>query len=218
MAIELIKIKELLFDKKLYPRNHVMWRTWIKYVSAMQSGAIFPPIKIAKRGKKIYVIDGWHRIEAKKYLKEKAIEAELIDIPKGNWFAEAKALTIELNTHHGTSLSAQDNARAIVELQQLGLTNQRISKIVHVPIGRFKQFLAKRMALTPAGQPIFLKRSVGHLQGQEISNLPEEINERGLGNSQFGLLTELIKLIENDLLNMEDKRIQRLVNKLRRIL
>ncbi len=215
---QLFKIDDLVFDKKIYPRNSISWFIWIKYAGAMKSGSLFPPIKVAKKGGKFFVLDGWHRTEARKYNKEKTVEGEIIDLPKENWLREAKIVSIRLNTDHGNALSSQDRARAISELQKLGLQSQKIAEIVHIPVKEFKRFVADRMTVTPAGKEIFIKKSFRHLKGAQIRGIPNDVEGKLSGQSQWYLLDQLVTIIENDLLDTENKSVMMLVGKLRKIL
>lgn len=74
MKEELVKIVDLVFDSELYPRMKVAWFTAYSYAQAMRSGKEFPPIIVGVLKGKRYVVDGWHRVEARKLLKEEYIQ------------------------------------------------------------------------------------------------------------------------------------------------
>ena len=89
---------------------------------------------------------------------------------------------------------------------------------MHIPVKEFKRFVANRMIITPAGKEIFLKKSFKHLKGEQISGLPNDVERKLSGQSQWQLLNQLVTIVENDLLDKENKSVMTLVRKLRKIL
>jgi len=61
-----LAISELKLDKRLYPRIKIGWLTAYQYAQAMRAGSVFPPIMVGEYQGEKYVVDGWHRVEAKK--------------------------------------------------------------------------------------------------------------------------------------------------------
>ena len=79
--IKLLPLESLYFEDVFYPREKEDWRAKHNYKQALLAGANFPPIIVIPRksNKGVYlVIDGWHRTQACKELKEKNIRAELL--------------------------------------------------------------------------------------------------------------------------------------------
>ena len=70
-----IKLSSLVFDMDIYPRSKPDWRTIACYKGAIATGAIFDPIRVARRERKWTVIDGWHRCEAYRLSKVDTIKA-----------------------------------------------------------------------------------------------------------------------------------------------
>lgn len=76
---ELIDIKSIVIDPTVYVRNSLNLHTVWTYETAMKSqgGDEFPPIHIGIYKNQFYLIDGMHRLEARKRLKQLQIEATL---------------------------------------------------------------------------------------------------------------------------------------------
>lgn len=74
----------------------------------MSEGGDVPPIRVAKVGAILYVVDGWHRYEAARALGWDEIEALVATMSK----RDAQLEAILANTGHGKSLKPKDKQRA----------------------------------------------------------------------------------------------------------
>jgi DNA-binding transcriptional MerR regulator len=222
-----LRLEQLLLDETLYPRTGTNWQTIAKYKEAMESGVQFPPILVGKtrksvniRGKRLpvyVVLDGWHRIGATKAKGDNKILAVETQKPKEEWFIEAAAA----NVSHGLALSAYDIARIIQRLKEQGVPGARISEIVKMRPERVEKFLTDRIVRDVAGNETIVKASLRHLVSDGSNLTQERLQEfqEGLsGHSQIGLLDELIRLIENDLLDFENKAIKERLERLEKCL
>jgi hypothetical protein len=218
-----LNLKQLLLDKEFYPRAGTNWQTIVKYKEAMQSGAQFPPVLVGKTrksvniGKKHYpvyvVLDGWHRINATKAKGDYRVLAIETQKPKKEWFIEAAIA----NLSHGLSLSAYDVARIIQRLKEEDVPDARISEIVKMRPEKVEKFLANRIVKDVSGTETIIKAPLKHLVSEESTLTQEKLQElqEGLsGYSQISLLDQLIHLIENGLLDVENKTVRERLEKL----
>lgn len=200
MKTRILKISELSFDKDFYPRAKIDWLTALRYADSMKAGAIFPPISIGNFEQRLFVIDGLHRVEAKKLLKEEYVEGVVRDFKsKNDMFIEA----VKLNVTHGKPLSVQEKVRIIDKLKNMEFTLEQISKVMLVPIDTVKRFEI-RTIIGPNGQPIYLKAPVAKANVDETkkANVSQAIIQSR--NYQI-LVQELLELLEKDIIPSEDK-------------
>ena len=195
---KLLKISELVFDSELYPRLEVGWQTAYQYTQAMRAGSVFPPILVGSFEGKLYVVDGWHRIEAKKLLKEEYVEAKVKRYSdKQEMFVEA----INLNSIHGRPLSTQEKVRLVWKLEQMEFDPKEISKIVKVPIDKIDVFRA-RVITGPNGKPVFLKSPVAKANAEDSDKLSVDMSLMNV-SSVAHLLKQLIALLEGNVFPLE---------------
>ena len=219
--LKLIKITDVKVNDSIYPRAKVDFITVARYINAMKSGAVFPPIKVAKVGEFLYLIDGGHRIQASKGCKETHIQAEIYEgLTEKEIYLEA----VKLNSEHGKQFTTYEVTNIIVRLKDFQLTPKEISDLVRIPTTNLTSFVAKRMTrITDANgdvSEVILKKPFTHLAGNDIDldNDVENVQRNFYGNSQEHLLGELIKLIENNLLDIEDKTVKAKFKKLKKLI
>jgi hypothetical protein len=78
------------------------------YADCMKRGDKFPPIKVGSIEGKLYVLEGFHRIEAAAKIGRLRIEAEVKVMSR----AEAMMIAGSSNQHHGLWLNRDDRRRA----------------------------------------------------------------------------------------------------------
>ncbi len=229
-----VKIEEVFFDGDLYPRSSYNWQTGYDYAESMKVGAKFPPIILALFKGKKYLVDGKHRIEACKLNKIKEIEAIVYTgWNKDRIFIEA----VKANITHGRGLSPYEKRRIALKLLEMKQTKGDVSKIVQIPLDKLENFVGQRLIDTISGEDInsdelensarqigkaILKSGISHLAGKTLSieDLKGiESSQRSFyAKSQESLLSELIKILEDDLLDKEDNKVMELVKKLKILL
>lgn len=226
-----VNLKEIHFDEDLYPRSKYDWRTAYIYSQAMNSGAKFPPIVLALLNGKKYLVDGKHRTEANILNKKEKIEA----IVHTGWnkkkiFLEA----VKANISHGKILSPYEKRRIALKLREYDSTNGEISQIIQVPEDKLENFIAQRLVNTMTGEPIdpeegerlskeighaILKSGIKHFAGETMSEEDfiglEETQKSFYGSSQFRLFNEVVRIIESDMLDKNNKSVMKLVEKLK---
>ncbi len=213
MKQQLLKISQIKKRDDLYPRNQVNWITMRRYVNALQTGANFPPITVAKVKRTYILIDGAHRIEANKMNGEKYIQAEILEnLSEKEMFIES----VRLNTAHGLQFSAQETARVVLKLRELKVSKNKIAELVRIPNERLKPFMAKRM-IRIVGEKggdkgiDILKSELKHLAGGYSGKLDQT---KYIGVGQVQIINELINLVEKDLVDFDNKIVQRRLKKL----
>jgi hypothetical protein len=223
-----VKLKDIVFDKELYPRENPNWLTAYNYSENMKQGAIFPPITLALFKKKLYLIDGKHRVDAKgmlikdKNLNDKKLQSNLISAEvyigwdMKRMFEEA----IKRNIAHGKALSPYEKRKIALKLRGMSYADSEISGLIQVPLGRLNNFVAQRLTSTLTGEAI-VKNPMRHFAKEGFNMDLEDLEEQqsGLeGSSQITLLNDLIYLFENNLIDFQDKVIVRSIKKLKTIL
>lgn len=202
----LVKINELEFDSELYPRMKISWQTAYQYAQAMRSGSTFPPIKVGIFNGKKYVVDGWHRVEAKKKLKEEYIQA---DVKKYDSKRELFIDAIESNVIHGRQLSIQEKVRIIDMLKDMNFKLQEISKIVKVPIGKISIFQARTIR-DPSGRKIYMKSAVARANPEKEAVFSLNMDMIGDSRSIDAMLTQLIEFVEKNIYPFDNSKVRSL--------
>lgn len=209
--VRLVKISKLHFDETVYPRMKVGWMTAYIYAQAMKAGSIFPPIVVGQFKKQMYVVDGWHRVEARKLLKEEYIQAIVRQFEsKRDMFVEA----VKLNASHGRPLNVQEKVRIIEKLKELRFKPQEITEIIRIPLDKLEKFAA-RVIRGPNGKLIFLKgilAKAGSKGADEESLLQTDQSSLG-APSITSLLKQLIELLESGVFPIEDEGVMELAVK-----
>jgi hypothetical protein len=207
--LQVLKICNLKFDQEIYPRIKTSWLTAYQYAQSMRAGSVFPPINVGKLNEELYVIDGWHRVEAKKILGEEYIEAIIKDYKdKKEMFVEA----INLNISHGRPLSIQEKVRLVKKLEDLNFTIEKISEITRIPIDKIEMFKV-RTVIAPNGKPIFVKSIVAK-SVESIEEATEVDMDKFSARTIISLLTQLIELLEDDIYPLQNKEVKELTIRL----
>ncbi|WP_026046391.1 ParB N-terminal domain-containing protein [Sphingomonas sp. PAMC 26621] len=83
---------------------------------AMTDGQDVPPIKVARIGRALCVVDGFHRLAAARSLSREAIEALVAPMD----FKAAQVLARVVNVGHGAGLRPRDKAKAFASYIDAG--------------------------------------------------------------------------------------------------
>lgn len=203
-----VPISAVTLEKSIYPRvvdkkGLPFWAIAHKYYLAMKQGAKFPPIVLTQlRGRNI-LVDGWNRVVATKKLGKNSIEATFIACKT---FDDAYVESLRLNTVHGTNLSPYEVAIAIRNLKRKGLSYSEIAEIVHIPADTAQATLKSR----EGAHGIIAKRIVAPVKRRITDS-----NQRTLAaTSQISLIKQLLVLIDEDLLDMENKDVVKAIGEL----
>jgi plasmid stabilization system protein ParE len=150
---KLEKIADLLFDWSIYPRKEVDNQVVRAYAKALQTGSIFPPIKVGLfKGQKI-VIDGFHRAHSRILLKMPYIECKEEHFEsEAELFAEA----VRLNSSHGKTFTEIEVKANIRRLRRYNFEVKDIVSIVHIPASAIRQESTKPITILtlPSGKKL----------------------------------------------------------------
>jgi len=130
-----IPIKEIVFDKESYPRNKMDNDVISQYRASMDK---LPPILINQNKK---LVDGYHRIVAHQTEGETEIEAEIIDVPDNEIFAES----IRCNSKHGKQLTSAEKRKAAIRLHSAGKNKEAIIKLLSISDRTCRNYLAETL-------------------------------------------------------------------------
>jgi len=198
---KIFKIEELTFDSEIYPRMDIGWQTAYQYSQAMRVGDVFPPILIGLFEGKYYVVDGWHRVRAKKLLHEKYIDAV---VKKYENFADMFLDAVKYNVSHGKQLSTQEKVRIIHKFEQMHFKLEQISKIIKVPLDKIELFQA-RTVMGPNGAPIYLKSVVARAEPNEKAIMQVDMSKLST-RTIAALFGQLIEIVRSGIFSVEDEK------------
>ena len=127
-----MNIEDIIIKKSVNPRKKLRDELIEHYAEIFD---LLPPV-VVQKGTGI-LLDGFHRIEAAKFINREAVDVVEMDIPDNELFAEA----LRRNLAHGLPLTSDERNEAIVRLyregwkqealaQMWGITHQQISNIV----------------------------------------------------------------------------------------
>jgi ParB-like chromosome segregation protein Spo0J len=204
-----LAIDSILIDELYYPRNELGWRQIQNYVSALRTGATFPPIVVGKRNGRYVLIDGRHRYEAFKRTDNEKIPAMLTKLPESEWFAEA----VRLNSSHGHPLSFQERIKAAMVLQKQKFSLDKIEKIVAIQSGQLQELIEQRGHwVHPEDiRPVVVKTAIAATAAsrgrkwleQEAARI-EQKQEALSGHRLRYLVADLVTLLDGDLIDEVD--------------
>ncbi len=212
MKQKILGIEEVKIDDRVYPRSSVDNYVIAKYMKAMKSGSIFPPIVVAKFEGQYILVDGNHRLTTNKQMKNKHIKSEILE---GLSLEEIYIESVKRNSIHGTSFTTLDVTKICLKLQTMNLTLTEISSIIHIPADKIEPYVAKRITRIGVTQEqVPLKAAYKHFAGEHLA---EPLNqETSIGVKQMDLFNSLIHLLEMGYIDSENKlvveKIKRLYN------
>jgi len=138
-----VKLKEIEFDKDIYPRKHVSHEAVRAYCEALKGGTVFPPIEVQRIDYgngvvKLVCLDGKHRIQAieeyNKWLsrqrkegneevkgKQPIREVEVVFwkdevIKKEEYLEDLRLRSLALNLKHGERIKASDLGDVVLKI------------------------------------------------------------------------------------------------------
>ena len=212
--VEETNISEVVFEEDLYPRSSYNWQTSYDYSQSMLTGAQFPFITLAVYKGKKYLVDGKHRIEALRMLKQTKVEAEIfVGWNKKKIFEEA----VKRNIAHGRILSPYEKRRIALKLRDVGYGDEEVSDLIQVPLDKLEKFVAQRLTNSLTGE-VIVKSEIKHLAGQDYDGDITNNQEHMKSKSQVVLFGQVVHLFENDLVDRKHPVISKLLNKLKKLL
>lgn len=178
-----LHISDLVMDSKLQVRNKLDDGTIMRYVAVIKSEKEMPPIRVALVNKMHLLIDGWHRVEAHKFIGKRKIKAIVVEATR----SDAKWMAAQANLEHGLPLKSkelQNVFKAYIESKQHMLPGgyyksyrqigREIGKTHHTIISwtrRFYPQLIGKMMSEDAGSNDFPRTT------DDLSNYGEEVQQ-----------------------------------------
>lgn len=216
---KLLKLSELTEDFTIYPRasvdaQHVQSLRW-----AIRAGSVLPPI-IAE-SKSYRIVDGMHRKRAYQgeHGEDHAVEIVIRDYASDSAVFQDAML---LNSAHGRSLSPFDRAHAALRAKALRISTEKIAVALHTTTEAIEKIcsektgklrIAKGEKTGGAMELVPIKRTIAHMAGQVLTEKQLSVNEGLSGWPPLFYVNELIKLLENNMLDMNNGRLrERLVD------
>lgn len=206
-----LPLASLVEDFDVYPRHAVDGAHVTRIVMALEAGKSLPPIRADKKSK--IITDGWHRGRAyNRFLGADAtVDVELVPYATR---AEMALDAVQSNTAHGRPLDAIDSRRSIILLREVGFNDGQIALALHVPERRIEKFAIKvatasksAPGVVPGTNKITLKRCVSHMQGQRLTKTQAEAHVTLPGTSFLLVAKQLCLALQEQMIDLEDKRL-----------
>jgi len=199
--IKKIKATKMVKDYNLYPRQSVDAYHVREIRNALQAGHSLPPIILDKAS--LRVVDGFHRLAA--YQQEYGPDVEIPCALKeyaneGEIFSDA----LRLNSEHGRALTVYDKARAVGIGDNLGLSRDTLSGVLHITKDRIEKLLLSRM--TASGDVV--KHTMAHFAGRELTSEQRAFNrDRAGGLDQLFYINQVVALLETNSIDWARERV-----------
>ncbi len=184
--IKIIPINYIEIDEKIDEIRKLDEVMVGRYIEKYESGTS-KPILVKRIGRDKYIlVDGKHRLKACKNLKRNKIDCELFD---GD---DIYSKAVEMNQEHGIPLTKEEEETVLINLFEMGKTQEEIAKIFHIG----QSAIAMRIKRNP-----MLTKSL--CDKTNISSVNEIINGKKHEEvaNIYGLSRSRITQIWNDWLN-----------------
>jgi ParB-like chromosome segregation protein Spo0J len=165
-----IPLKDLVFEKNLYPRPHVDLMHIQQFEHAMEAGIPLPPIVVAK-GSNV-IVEGVHRYHA--YQNQGRTEIAAI-VKEYTDNAAIWRDAVALNAGVGLKFGPQDQLHILQISARLGVEETELSKLLKTSIEHLRKLKPRYATVAEAVERVAelrrigLKGSVRHLAGETIS-------------------------------------------------
>lgn len=207
-ALRRVKLSEIAVDETLHPRNGTSWMTVYRYMQAMRTGSVFPPVVCGRDAGGLVLLDGRHRLEAHRRLKRPTIAVLVSRVPRERFFAEA----VRLNVANGQPLAVQELIHCAHRLRELKHTDAEIAAIVAMPVADLRRLMAERLVTRPSSGPVFVRKA----SAPTATTTDAQANLPGLSPAR--LLAATVRLFERNLIDWGDTAVVALVERLRLLL
>lgn len=198
-----VPVSLLVEDQLSYPRKNVSALNVANITEALRAGATIPPPIVDDE---LRIVDGVHRARAwpKVCGPDKPITVEVRQYESD---ADRLADAIALNVGRGLDLTRWDIDHVIALAEEKGLPQDRVAQLMSWQPDRLRKYAESRMARTFDEQRIALKRSIRHKMGQRLTERQVQANDRLSGMSPAFHATQLIELLEADLVPADHRHL-----------
>jgi len=216
MKPEMTDVANLVEDFDLYPRGSVDSTHVTHLIEAIESGVELPPV--VADGKSRRIVDGVHRCRAMRSLYE---EKAQIAVVWKEYATEAEMLldAIRLNANHGRNLSAFDRTVAITKALKLEIDPTCIATALNMKTERVTKLVTQRVVKIEGSRTrATLKMPIRHMAGQVLSMTQAQVIPHLGGNTQMFYVNQLIRLIENNMLDTSNEVLLERLDRLAKLL
>lgn len=155
-----MKLSDIILHKSNYPRLNVSLKVAVQYADAMQKGAVFPPIVVARYNNEFVLVDGAHRKEAYKLLNGSVpdeVNVEYLgEMRELDVFEEA----IKRNRANGRQFGDGDIKKIVSQYKGMeGRDINYVSGLLQIPVPKLERmktgriFYAVKEHVLPDGEP-----------------------------------------------------------------
>jgi len=169
-----IDIEQVVCDHRIYPRISRLDTATDRYASAMKRGDQFPPIVVTRINGSVYLVDGYHRLNAALKLGRKTFEAQFI---RCRSLADAYVEGVKRNAQHGEPFNEAERTIITTSLKEMGYTDGDISNILRID----QPDIERTIIRTIERQPLFVKRRVEVLEENKDDPPGSSLSQNGLG-------------------------------------
>jgi hypothetical protein len=216
-----MKVSELVFDFDLYPRSDVDDTHVAHIADAIRSGVEMPEVITCAESKRI--IDGFHRTRA--WIRVYGPDAEIAVIEKTYRSDRERFIdAMKYNAQHGHNLTPYDRARCFVRAEALRISVDVLAESLCMTVeavGKLKENRIGRLRVAHAadtGEKVPIKYMVRHFKNRAMSRAQVDAMKHLGGNNQVFVVNQLIRLIENDMLDVENKNLMERLSVLKSLL
>ncbi|RLB08953.1 MAG: hypothetical protein DRG59_03685 [Deltaproteobacteria bacterium] len=110
-------IKDIVFLQEIYPRFEIDFQRVEYFAELMKTGTQFPPLCVVKENDLCVLLDGKHRLEAKKQIGETDVEVKVCNTPKKYW----RLAAARFNLQSSKPLSGDELKMVIIEAWKSGI-------------------------------------------------------------------------------------------------
>lgn len=132
-----VPLADLTDDARFQSRTRTDTGTVDDYKESMSSGAVMPPITVALVDGVMFIVDGWHRVQAARELGYEEIEAEVTPMTEN----EAMWRAAGANQSHGLRRSNADKIRAVEMVLTIPTTEHMSDREIARRIGVSHEFV-----------------------------------------------------------------------------
>jgi hypothetical protein len=189
-----VALEKIVLDSAIYPRKAVNEFHVARIAAALAAGNAMPLLIV--EAKKLRLVDGWHRYEAYKRRKTKAVEVEeRVYSNEADLFADS----VRLNTKHGEPLDRYCIRNAIIRLEEYGYTHAHISEVTRLPVDQIAKMERGFASDARTGKPVALKGGLQHLGGHALNKDQIAINRRYSGGKAVFYARQLTELLRHEM-------------------
>ena len=195
----------LVEDFNLYPRSKVDSSVVLEIIESISAGRTIPPVIVDK--KSLRIVDGFHRRRAilKLYKDNPLIECELKEYDTEN---DLYLDAVRYNRGRGKDITGSELTGAILKGLELKIEPAALANCIGVTVERINNIVSmKATNIEHKNILIALKGSVRHMRGIAVSNKQAKVIESASGTPQWLLISQVSDLIENNLIDYNNKKV-----------